>query len=1052
MKKNILALAIGSVLSAGVQADISNIIITEAVDNKADFNSRALEITNTGSDAYTFPITIELSKQSNGKTWYSLARSDGESAVKDLTLQAGETAVIYNVNASAELVSTITANGGIAITGDSYINGTGDDAYAVRDITDPANPIVLDAVGIIDDTVTDWGKDSTLSRKLVDGNMPTQNGGVFDINNWDVDKTGAFTGLGAKPGQTPVEPDPPAPSACTTDPQTTIAEVQGPGNFSPLITSGYESTETFNVQGIVTAVTTVPTKGFYLAEISPDGLPETSDGVFVSSSSATTDMVGKTVCVTSKVKENYGLTQLTASTWDEVDPNSSVPAAVDLEMIPEDAGSFQKTLERHEGMLVNLPKDINSSEAGNQDMRVSKTIGFNFDSFRNNMVFSYNRPNMQPNQDYVAGSAESKEYADQNDDYRLIVESSVKAADGRLPYYPTFHTDAEKNYIRIDDGVTGMEGVLAYGYGNFSLVVTNIVDNSNFKHNTDRRNSPELSTSTSDDSFAIKVGTQNLLNLFNSPFGGATNNHGDNRGADDLAEYERQKEKIVSAIRGLDADVVGLMEIENNGFGDTGAIAELVAAINVNYDDDDPKDEDSKYSISNRYVFIGYDKNGDAVLDDLDSLGTDAITTGMLYRPAKVSLESTKVIPMPQQHAPVIVNDNNVVVKDKNGAILESGDNYQRDTLAATFIVNQTGKRLTVAVNHLKSKGSTCFEEWDGVDFGTSETWDKDPQDTDFQGSCENFRVAAAVQLGSELAKIGGDSIIVGDMNSYALEDPMLVLTSNETGKTLTTARDTFIGKKPQFNSAGNPVNITTTYGYVNAVTKMDKVHNKSSWSYSYNDEIGSLDHVLISPSLESRLIDATDWHINAAESGLYDYNINYKGDTGAQDFYEASPFRSSDHDSAIISLSYKHGETDGQPVHLTIKSSLIDVPYSIPAAAGAQKGDIATITLTPLNSDDNVDMSKVVFPRIALTKDAQALVELEVFGLDASLYQANMTLTRDDSVVAGSQVSMNVDVAKRDSLTPEIVVTPYDGSGGSFSIFGVLSLLGLGFLRRKAK
>ena len=1045
MKKNILALAIGSVLSAGVQADVSNIIITEAVDNKADYNNRALEITNTGADAYTFPATVELGKQVNGGTWYTLSGTEG------LTIDAGKTAVLYGPNATAELIATITANGGMAIKSDSQLNGTGNDAYVIRDVTDPANPIILDAVGVIDSS-SDWGKDSTLSRKLAGGNMPTQNGGAFDISNWDVDTTGGFEGLGAKPGQDPVDPPAPEPSACTTDPQTTIAEVQGPGNFSPLITSGYESTEAFNVQGIVTAVTTVPTKGFYLAEISPDGDPATSDGIFVSSSSAKTDMIGKTVCVTSKVKENYGLTQLTASKWDEVDPNSSVPAAVDLEMIPEDAGSFQNTLERHEGMLVNLPQDIDPNEAGNQDMRVSKTIGFNFDSFRNNMVFSYKRPNMQPNQDYVAGSAESKEYAEQNNDYRLIVESSEKAADGRLPYYPTFHTDAENTYIRIDDGVTGMEGVLTYGYGDFSFVVTNEVDKSNFKHNTDRRDSPDLSTSTTDDSFAIKVGTQNLLNLFNSPFGGAANQHGDNRGADDIAEYERQKEKIVSAIRGLDADVVGLMEIENNGFGDTGAISELVAAINVNYDDDDPKDEDSKYSISNRYVFIGYDKNGDMILDDQDSLGTDAISTGILYRPSKVSLESTKVIPMPQQHAPAIVNDNNVVVKDKNGAVLESGDNYQRDTLAATFIVNQTGKRLTVAVNHLKSKGSTCFEEWDGVDFGTSETWDKDPQDADFQGSCENFRVAAAVQLGEELAKIGGDSIIVGDMNSYALEDPMLVLTNNETGKTLTTARDTFIGKKPQFNSAGNPVNITKTYGYVNAVTKMDKVHKKSSWSYSYNDEIGSLDHVLVTPSLESRLIDATDWHINAAESGLYDYNINYKGSTGATDFYEASPFRSSDHDSAIISLSYKHGETDSQPVHLTIKSSLIDVPYSIPAAAGAKQGDIATITLTPLNSDDNVDMSKVVLPRVALTKNGQALVELEVFGLDASLYQANMTLTRDDTVVTGSQVSMKVNVAKRDSLTPEIVVTPYDGSGGSFSIFGVLSLLGLGFLRRKAK
>jgi len=190
------------------------------------------------------------------------------------------------------------------------------------------------------------------------------------------------------------------------------------------------------------------------------------------------------------------------------------------------------------------------------------------------------------------------------------------------------------------------------------------------------------------------------------------------------------------------------MEIENNGFGNNSAIQTLVDEINSGYDNEAPEDADDSDSITNRYVFIGYDSNQNLVLDEGDSIGSDAISTGLLYRPSKVSIASLKKINMPAQHAPAIVNDNNVVIKDSDGAALESGDNFQRDTLAATFKINGTGKTLTVAVNHFKSKGSTCWEEWDGVDFGDATTWSEDAPDTDLQGACENLRVSAAVQLG----------------------------------------------------------------------------------------------------------------------------------------------------------------------------------------------------------------------------------------------------------------------------------------------------------------
>ena len=270
------------------------------------------------------------------------------------------------------------------------------------------------------------------------------------------------------------------------------------------------------------------------------------------------------------------------------------------------------------------------------------------------------------------------------------------------------------------------------------------------------------------------------------------------------------------------------------------------------------------------------------------------------------------------------------------------------------------------------------------------------------------------------------------------------MLTENTTGKTITTARDTFIGDKPQFTVAGTAQEVTKTYGYINTIPLKDAEKDQSSWSYSYNDEIGSLDHILISPSLETRLIDAVDWHINAPESSLFDYNAEYKGDD-YENFYVDDEYRSSDHDSAIVSLSYEYGEVgEGEPVYLTISSSAVDVPYVL--EEGALVGDVAQIQLS-----SSTDMSDVVLPNVTITEDNQSLVEIEVYGLDAGSYTAKMTLTRDAEVMSEFTKTMTFEAASTDSTTASVApAEEYDGSGGgSFGIFGLISLLGLGFLRR---
>ncbi|EDM67583.1 predicted extracellular nuclease [Moritella sp. PE36] len=941
MKKKLLALAIGSVLSAGAQASINDIIISEYVEGTS--NNKAIELTNTGPDSYTFPSNIELQYSSFSNQVRDAA---GANVLEGVTIAAGATVVIYNGSADSTLTDAITASGvtgvrtaSFAEQGHNSLNFNGDDTVSLVDTTAGT---VLDVIG----ENSDWGANITYRRRLLDGDLTPVQSSTFVQTEWEGFATDSFDDLG---------------------------------------------TATYSA---------------YQAPIS----------------------------------------------------------AVALEMIPADEGSFKAMLARYVDVEVIISADIDPNEAGDQGLVITRSFGFNVNGYSNNMSAAYKRVNIQPNQEFTAGSSFAVNQENENKNNTLIIDSASSVDDGEIAYYPTFHTDAANNAIRINDKIITIQGKIVESEFGYKLLVTKEVDSSNFDR-TERPVNPTLSTTVEDGHFAIKIATQNVLNLFNSPFGGADNLHGGNRGANTELEYLHQKAKLVEAVYGLDADIVGLMEIENNGFSDTGTIAEFVDAINAKYYNPRPEDKNDPESYVNKYVFIGFDSNDDTVLDELDSIGSDVITSGIIYRPSKVSIKSTKIIPMPQQHAPVTRDENGNAVIDQKGLVLESGDNYQRDTVTATFVVNQTGKKLTVAVNHFKSKGSTCHEDWAGVDFSadqfnsagqyTNDDGNDDAPDLDFQGQCENFRVAAAVQLGDELEKIGGDRVVIGDMNSYAKEDPILVLTKNTTNKVIKTARDTFIGKTPQFSKSGDPVVVEKTYGYISAVGKKDEERGEVSWSYAYDDSIGSLDHILITPSLESRLIDATDWHINAAESVYYDYStyrldetnglVFSKGENGSTNFVVDDAYRSSDHDPAIMSMSYKYGEvSDGQLLHLVIENGAANIPYSIPAATSVKAGDTAEISLS-----SDVDMSEVLLPTVAITADGQSLAHIEVYGINAGTYNATMTLVRDGKLMSEFTQSITIEVAKTDSLTPKIVIPESDKSGGSFGIFGILSLLGLGFLRR---
>ncbi len=168
----------------------------------------------------------------------------------------------------------------------------------------------------------------------------------------------------------------------------------------------------------------------------------------------------------------------------------------------------------------------------------------------------------------------------------------------------------------------------------------------------------------------------------------------------------------------IDADVFGLMEMENTPGVEPAA--DLAAGLN-------------DATAPGTYSYI-----------DTGVIGTDAIRVGLLYKTAKM----TPVGPFKVLNSAV---DPRFI------------DTLNRPTLAQTFQRSGSGEKITVAVNHLKSKGSACAG---------------DPDTGDGAGNCDVTRTNAAKALRDWLATDptnsgDPDRLIIGDLNSYDHEDPV---------------------------------------------------------------------------------------------------------------------------------------------------------------------------------------------------------------------------------------------------------------------------------------
>jgi predicted extracellular nuclease len=360
--------------------------------------------------------------------------------------------------------------------------------------------------------------------------------------------------------------------------------------------------------------------------------------------------------------------------------------------------------EPYEGMLVTFPQTLYISEF------------FNFDRF-GEMVLTTQRQ-FQPTATYEPGSPEAADLALANSLSRITLDDGRGSSNPDPAIHPNGAIFDLGNRFRGGDTVENVTGVLDYNFGLYKVQPT---QGALYTAVNQRPAQPD------DVGGNLKVASFNVLNYFTTiddsgPICGPDQDQGC-RGADTPEEFTRQRTKIIAALAAIDADVVGLIEIENHP-GDV-PTADLVDGLNAVvgpgiYD----------------YVATG-------------AIGPDVIRVAFIYKPATVSLVgSYAVLDDPSFLDPV-----------------GYGDAKSRPALAQTFMDNTTGGVFTAVVNHLKSKGTPCGPG------------DDDPE----TGSCNLTRTLAAQKLVDWLATDptgsgDADFLIMGDLNSYDKEDPIDVL------------------------------------------------------------------------------------------------------------------------------------------------------------------------------------------------------------------------------------------------------------------------------------
>ncbi|MBE2211230.1 MAG: ExeM/NucH family extracellular endonuclease [Xanthomonadaceae bacterium] len=454
---------------------------------------------------------------------------------------------------------------------------------------------------------------------------------------------------------------------------TPIGAVQGNGPTSPML--GREVT----VDGIVTA-NFAPGLGLWALQGAPDGDAATSDALFLSGVGGPL-LIGDHVRVQGRVAElgtekDSTVTVLEVAGLTPLAP-MPLPKPQSLAAVPVDASAWESL----EAMLVRFPQVLTITGTQNAARFGEWQVALEGRAWA-------------PTEIALPGDA-ANTVGRQNRARQLWLDDGDVQGNA--------DTAMRRDIPRTGSTMKGVTGIVDERFGRYRLQLGQAPA-------VEASRVPSAPARMGD----VRIAAMNLENLFNGD--GKGGGFPTERGAKSEAAYLHQRAKLVAALAALDADVVALMELENDGAGPLSSEAQLVAALNAA-------------------------QGGDwRAISMPDNASTDSIRVGLIYRASKVQ--------------PVDAS-----------ATFEYGPftDLSRPPLLQAFRAG-SGPVFTVVANHFKSKGCRDAK---GVDI----------DQRDGQGCWNSARLVSARLVDGWLRQRIGPSLdapvaILGDLNAYAMEDP----------------------------------------------------------------------------------------------------------------------------------------------------------------------------------------------------------------------------------------------------------------------------------------
>lgn len=483
------------------------------------------------------------------------------------------------------------------------------------------------------------------------------------------------------------------------DEHTPIHSIQGAGMTA--ISGSY------TVEAIVTGVyPTLSPAGFYIQEedADMDADIKTSEGIFVVSSTAVA--IGDKVKVVGNALEStaspsFSQAVISASAVSIMSSGNPMPTASNIKLPLSDTNDF----EQYEGMIVRFVDTLTVTD--NYNLGRYGEIGLSQGGilYQPSQIVDLNDPTASGTT--ASGKSNLAAISAQTLQNKL---RSILLDDGRgtIPTLPYVNADST---LRIGSTIDSLWGIMGYAFSKYRIQPTSLP---NVKINFAPRPSlPNVGAAAN-----VRIASFNVLNYFNGD--GAGGGFPTARGAHSAAEFTRQRDKIINALVAINADVVGLIEIENDGIGSNSAIQDLVNGINAVLGA-------GSYSIIN---------DGASIQTNC----TDAIRCGIIYK-------SSVVTPI-------------------GSAMISTNTIFNRPPLAQAFKVNSSDSLFSFVINHFKSK--SC-----------SGSTGANTDQADGQACYNELRKQQAGELvnyiqSTIIPTAGTNNIIsMGDYNAYFEEDPL---------------------------------------------------------------------------------------------------------------------------------------------------------------------------------------------------------------------------------------------------------------------------------------